>query len=306
MSKFLKVVAFCTAWLFLLSGIPYAETVDKTVSITVGGEIKGVMEWELKVRNVSDNAISSIFGFIGAPNATEAAPWVIADQYIDINVKGNYGEWGIYLITDNNNSDPASLGGNYAGMKPKILAWGPDKLWNTGDDILGYGGLIDTGTMDNPDNRALFAWRVEQAYLGDTVKPKIVDDNKDDKADPDEPTGSDRVNWTADWRYVVDKSNTGLDTSYVRKWLNDNGTPDDPKDDIYDYNYAYNTFGYANGKAHMSMKSDLSMPELKDDDSATYNPGDTRLDLALYLAARFYSLVPGDYGTKLFVRLAHE
>lgn len=315
MSKLFKGLVLASIIGLFFVGAVMADMLDE-VQIPVGGTIAGAFYLDVQTRLVSDNSTvaPSTIAFSGAGTATELNPWVISDQYLNVNFAGNYGEWGIHLLTKNQD--------DIGGLAAKPLTKGPDAQWGVAgvdddgnevvdddaeagwpgtDDFVSYGGLIDEPTKDNPDNRALFAWRVQNGFLGNGVTPAILDDDEDAVAEPNEVCASGAVNYQSDWKFIVDSANTGYDVSYVR-FLDDNGTPANPDDDFDVYNYAMSVFGFATGDAIMSLNTAGTMPQAahSDDDIVGYK------DVAVYLGARFHGLMPGTYGSQLYVQFINE
>lgn len=267
-------------WLFISSNwLPAASSVDVQV-----------LNW--------DGTPAGGLQFPDAQNATIAEPWLHSPQYLRVIYNSDEMMWGVRIVTDNET--------NIGQVYPKPLNPGPpdedgvsrwewerlglsgyqyiDGVWQTGNDNVSFGGLINPATKDNPNLRASLAWQVF---------------NEPDPEGPDEIfknwEGVWNVggNWNDGWAYVVDKSDKSNGELVVGG--------------IY-YPNSWSA------KYEMVVVGDQSISYL-----ATHPYiGDSRLgdgDIAVYIAACFgvmengdyTSILPrGDYGTVLYLELVYE
>lgn len=182
MGKMFKLIALCTAGIFLFSGTPYAETIDVTRTITIGATVGAVATLTVIPVTIATGLDAAGISFTDPGVAT----WTVANEYLRVVYSSNYPLWVVRIVTDNR--------AVFAAMAPRPLAAGADGVFGTGDDVVSYGGLIDAVTQDNPDNRADLAWQV---YV-DPTAPGVLDDAA---------VGGD---WNDNWAYVVDVSSTGV------------------------------------------------------------------------------------------------
>lgn len=341
--RFLFVVSIAVLFAVGTAGADPADPEDiiaeLPVGITIGGSVTAIEELGVEVRNVSDNALNTTTFSFPAPGA---GAWVVANQYILVDFDSNYPEWGIHLVTKNLTTTFAAVADDF---EPKILnpgedgEWGvadvDDDLdgttdndseagWDGSDDVRSYGGLIYPDYVDNPEARADLAWRAFDEWVdadadgaGDAIA--IIPDNDNIFADFDEVTGNINPatdNWNADWKYVVDESNSDYDTAYVREW-NDTTR-------VYEYNYAMCAFGYGDRSAHTSSHTAPDGTNLPDDADTNPDGVSTTLidasdplgagfdgrEVALYIAATLGAVpaIPDgeEYTTEMWVQLIKE
>lgn len=227
--------------------------------------------------------------FPDADSATIDEPWVHSPQYIRVIYDSDEAMWGIRIVTDNN----TDIGQVY----PKPQNKGPDNqwhwvvlgvagypyaggVWQTGDDSVSFGGLIDPGTKDDPSHRADIAWQV---YTNPVVEPDPIYKNW---AGVWNVSG----NWNADWAYVVDKSNRWNGVLSVGGIFHP-GT----------WNAKYEMVVTGN-----PLISYLALHPVVSGSMANPDPKIGDGNIALYIAANFGGLSAGNYGTTLYLELIHE
>lgn len=195
MNKFLKAITFFVIAGFVMSGVGYTEVRDFAV-IPIGPiDIAEIADLTVNIRNRTGDAIAGSVIF-PAPGTTT---WTIADQYVQVVYNCNLSLYAIRIVSDNNNAASP-----YFGLAAKPLVWGPDADWDTLDDGVSYGGLINAATMTNPDNRAILAWQVFQSKV---VPTALTDESLYGKDPATGIPSSTLDNWNADWATVVDRSN---------------------------------------------------------------------------------------------------
>lgn len=179
MSKVLRLIALCTAGIFLFSGTPYAEVVDVTVPITIGATIGAVASLTVTPVTIATGLNAAGISF----TSPGAATWTVANEYLRVVYNCNYPLWAVRIVTNNVAAFP--------GMAAKPVDLNGDGVVD-GDS---YSGLIDAATQDNPENRANLTWQV---YVDPTGAGAL----------DDATVGG---TWNSNWAYVADVSNTGYD-----------------------------------------------------------------------------------------------
>lgn len=289
MSKLFKVIALCTACVFLLSSTPYADTIS--VPIPIGATIAATHSLAVQVLNYADDMLAASVSF-PSPGATT---WTVSDQYLRVIYSSNYPLWAIRIVTDNVTA--------YAGMYGKPIDPGRNGVYNGSpeavpgsDDECSYGGLIDDATKTNPDNRAALAWQI---FASKVAPNTLNDDALRGRTAAGAPT--DAYNWNSPWAYVVDISNTREDTRpgavppYLRPIFI--GVDEDGDTNTIEYSHFILGGGATSGLSfHPALGADPTNPDPK--------PGDG--DVVAYLGARFGGLSGGVYGANLKVELIHE
>lgn len=229
--------------------------------------------------------------FTGVDDATAEAPWVHSPQYIRLIYDSDEALWGIRIVTDNDTDigevypDPQNQGTDGEWEWTLHPDWGGRYRyeageWQTGDDSVSIGGLIDPSTKENPNYRADLAWQV---YNDPVAEPDPIYQNW---------AGVWNVggNWNDDWAYVVDKSNMWYGTPSVGGIFYP-GT----------WNAKYEMVATGNPligylAQHPVVSGSRSSPDPKIGDG----------DIAIYIAANFGGLPAGNYRTRLYLELVHE
>jgi len=255
MEKFFKLVAVCVSALFVMSGTVFAETVDVSVPITIGATIGSVATLTVTPRNIVGDAVAAGLSFT---NPT-ANPWTVSDQYLQVQYNCNLPLWAVRIVTDNKAEFPTMVG--------KPIGAGADGSWGTADDLLSYAGLVDTNSVNNPENRATLVWQV---YANPQAPSALSDATVTDT-------------WNAPWAYIADVSNSGYDSEI-------------------DSDSNINTLAYSTIAQGGAAGNGLNFhPSLGD---GVPKPGDG--DIAVYIGAKFAGLSAGSYSAKLMVQLIHE
>lgn len=318
MSKLFKLVALCTAGIFLFSGTPYAEVVDLFVPIRIGATvpvIEGAGTLTVESHNVSDNdlvlplALNFDTAGIGLPPAGQ--PWVLSSQYLVIDygmTANNYVAWGVRIVTDNedlegdaNNVIDSIAGSPIAGNADVD---GDGDIWGDADDDLSYAGLVVVGEAD-PARRAAWAW---QAYPA--VQPAVTAPTSAIGADGalvdvgfDAPADS----WDDPWVYIADKNDLDGNGDGVNGFIGDlfRDLDADGADDDITYSMVLVSSATRNGT--LAPHPDVA-PRADDDN-----------EIVVYIAGRFANTDYSDpanpapivlpvlsYGASLYVELVHE
>ena len=234
-------------------------------------------------------------------------PWVIADQYLVIKYECNLPSWGIRMVTGNKF--------NWNKMYPKPIAEGEDGQWEwektgddgyfyvdgqyqTGDDLVSYGGLIHKDKIEDPRLRAELAWQIYQdKQFPDILTDDLVDPTPGDPAD----------DWKTDWAYLVDKGSSGyVDELMLGYFFGEDGEV------LAKYNYNLAIFGNG-GADYLAQHPVIS----EVDGNPEPKPGDD--EVVVFVGGRFCStdysdpdnpvdfmLPAGKYGTTIYVELLHE
>lgn len=265
------------------------------------GNIMAASSIDGKIYNLDDTPAGSL-QFPGLNNLVPGGNlWVVSGQYIRVSYSSTEVQWAIRIVTKN------SI--NIGGVYPKPLGPGPDGLWEwekqgvnsyqyvngvwqTGDDLVSYCGLINSTTKNDPNSRAPLAWQVfryNDPYYPDgklhippliPVPPStVLNDNT---------VGGGPID---DWAYMGDVSDTG----YVLDPLNDY------------YWVAYGSGGFSLLAQHPVVYKDA-------DGDALPKPGGG--DIIVYIGARFGKKAPdgvtdvgllpiGQYGTRIYLEIIH-
>jgi hypothetical protein len=228
--------------------------------------------------------------------------WIVSPQHIHITYESHETTWAMRIITKNN----LLIGGIY----PKPLGTGPDLLWEwvklgnpayqsiggvwqTGDDIVSYGGLICESSKSDPNARAPLAWQVfrhNDPYYPDLVEhvPPLV---------PCPPAT------------VLNDANAGggpIDAWAYMGDVGDTGYVSDPTNDYYWV--AYGSGGFSLLAQHPVVYTDASGDALP-------KPGGG--EIIVHLGARFglkgndgvtdIGVLPaGNYNALIYLELFHE
>lgn len=256
--------------------------------------------------------------FPGAQSVPVENPWIRSPQYLRVIYFSDEAIWGIRIITDNET--------NIGQVYPKPLNIGPDRdpdtpgvqnewewerlglegyqyisgEWQTGDDSVSFGGLIDPNSKDNPNFRADIAWQV---FADPVPEPDSIYKHPlygwNVGTNPVYRNG--KWIYPREWAYVVD-SNNKWDGQPVLGEVFYPSPPYSPWSPKYEMVVTGNPF--------LSYLTQYPPMQLTNPDP---RPGDC--DIAVYLAACFgnmendifvATLPAGNYGTKLYLQLIHE
>lgn len=222
--------------------------------------------------------------------------WIASPQFIHVRYGSHEVHWSIRLVTKNNED----IGRVY----PKPLDPGPDEawewvrqgfssyqyvggVWDTGDDIVTYGGLINTATRNDPNSRAPLAWQVFR--YGDPYNPPpmgmVINPPT---AINDDAVGGGPID---EWSFMGDAGDRG----YVL-------------DSVNDY------FWVAYGSGIFSLLAQHPVVYRNPRGEARPKPGEG--NMGIYVGARFGKRAPdgvtdvgilpaGDYNTVIYLELIH-
>lgn len=329
MSKLFKLVALCTAGVFLFSGTPYAEVRDLFVPITVGATvpvIEGAGTLTVETHNVSDNALVLPLALnfdtagIGLPPASN--PWVLSSQYLVIDygmTANNYVAWGVRIVTDNEdlegdaNDVIDSIAGNPIAGNADVDVPPDGDIWGDADDDLSYAGLVVVGDAD-PSHRAAWAWQAYPAVQPAVTAPTsaiggsgaLVDVGfvGPDRAGPPPVSGGE---WNGYWAYIADKNDLDGNADGVNGFIGDlfRDLDGDGADDDITYSMVLVSSATRNGT--LAPHPDVA-PRVDDDN-----------EIVVYIAGRFANTDYSDpasptpivlpvlsYGASLYIELVHE
>lgn len=274
---------------------------------------------DVNVLNWDGTPASNSLEFINIQEeATIENPWVWSRQYISVEYSSDEAVWGIRIVTDNNNDvdmggpvypKPLNIGTDRDPVTPGVQnEWEWERLgltryqyaggeWQTGDDSVSFGGLINPTTKNNPDARADLAWEV---FADPVPAPNPV--YKDWR-------GNWNVSgeWNADWAYVVDRSN---------KWNGARSVPLPDANGVFYYpdieavRYELAAWGSPVPflAQHPVVSGSREWPDPK-----YLEEGDR--NFAIYIAAcfgisrsgNFVRLLPaGNYRTRIYLELIHD
>lgn len=239
--------------------------------------------------------------------------WIVSPQYLRVRYGSHETNWYVRVITKNHLV--------VDGIYPKPLAVGPDRQWEwirlgiasyqnvggvyqTGDDIVSYGGLINPATKDNPNARASLAWQVFR--FSDPYNPPppghIVTPHTTLN---DGTVGGGPID---DWAYIGDVRDTGYvsDPTHEYFWV------------------AYGSGGFALLSQHPVVYwQDNNHDGIPDRDAsgspiALPKPGGVGIcEMVIYFGARFglkaadgvtdIAVLPaGNYISRIYLELIHE
>lgn len=312
MKRLTKVLVLIVALSTALSGIGFTEElpIDVTVPLLGNGTLT------VKVRSVTaadtDLGLSAL-NLVPTAAITLANPWIVADQYLDLvyNVTWN-ANWGIKIVTDNKVFFPTLNIPGYVGIVGDILKDITPANPSSGDEVLGFGGIIKTSEVtkalnqQNPRFRAMIGWQVY------TDKQPAKPAAPHDSPDFDFGTSADKTDdWKSNWAWVADKSNYVEDLATGTYKKNPDNSP---------YTVAQIPINFDNYTLIASgfIGAGLAQHPAMADGNADGKP-DTKISdgkIAAYVAAKWGSkdyllnqefiLPAGAYKTKLYVELIHE
>lgn len=262
-------------------------------------------------------------GFGDFGSATETSPWVLADQYLNIEFDCDYdlGYWGLKIITDNPNDIIVDSNGD------GIAEDGPVGV-DDGAGNMFYGGIIkvtlDTfgnisAVTDDPAYRINICWQVydedDIATLTAVTVPAASDTDGDGVYTDDNVS---TVWYTGEWAYIGDRGDSGYAGDAVL-WV----------DNEY-YVLNYNAIAYGAGRI---LRSLTPHPDITDrgitDDDLIDEDGDGDVyddgwDIYVFIAGRFWNtgyydydgdgiytasyfqMPAGEYRTNMYLELFYE
>lgn len=135
------------------------------------------------LKNRSDSRVVTNLTFRNSASAKAAAPWVMADQYIEVEYApdtwASY-DWGLTIVTDNTHDISANIAGKPTdpGLD-RLTDPGPDRVFGTPDDGYSTGpdgihGPSDPGPdgrygtaddISDDDNRVTYGGLIDRDYV---------------------------------------------------------------------------------------------------------------------------------------------
>lgn len=236
--------------------IGVVKTIYVGVSIFLLCHSVSIMAVELSVqlRNRSGTGTPGGLTFSGASTSPDSAPWVMADQYVEVEYEAyswDSRDWGLTIVTDNRrfvSGDIAPKPTDRGPVDPRYDKPGPDGVFGTPDDDLWYagpdkeqgtsddnnavtyGGLIDRDYVsatpkekENPNIRASLCWQVYRDRVSEGTGRNILNS----RTNPDNCVRgilrsgdfTDNYNWNSNWAYIIDMGDLSwqrnLDGTYV-------------------------------------------------------------------------------------------